>query len=213
DLSGHDFWRNKATIRHLRFADAPIVKADEVFFATESVLLTAEGTELSRLIDRYHIRPCPGGWQLAWISTFQPTSVDLVFGDQEEMGFGVRVATSITEKSGGVITSSSGERTALNTWGQPADWCDYSGTVNGRPAGITIVPGRDNFRGCWWHNRDYGVFVANPFGRAAMKQGQPSSVRVPVGQQFTLRFTAIIHEGADYDPAAAIEHLKSRISN
>ena len=27
------------------------------------------------------------------------------------------------------------------------------------------MPAPSNFRTSWWHNRDYGVFVANPFGR------------------------------------------------
>jgi hypothetical protein len=47
-----------------------------------------------------------------------------------ELGFGARVTTAITEKSGGIITSSTGLKTAKNTLGQPAEWCDYSGTVD-----------------------------------------------------------------------------------
>jgi hypothetical protein len=59
-----------------------------------------------------------------------------------------------------------------------------------------------NFRESWWHNRDYGVFVANPFGRQAMKQGTKSSVKVAKGESLRLIFAAVIHDGADYDPAA-----------
>jgi len=47
-------------------------------------------------------------------------------------------ATAITEKNGGIITSSSGLSTAMHTWGQPAEWCDYSGTVNGQRVGIVL---------------------------------------------------------------------------
>jgi hypothetical protein len=46
----------------------------------------------------------------------------------------------------------------------------------------------------WWHNRDYGVFVANPFGREAMKQGERSSIAPEPGQSMTLRFGAYLHE-------------------
>ena len=63
-----------------------------------------------------------------------------------------------------------------------------------------------NFRESWWHNRDYGVFVANPFGRAAMKQGDPSAVTVSRGTSLTLRFGAALHAAASaaepVDPAA-----------
>jgi hypothetical protein len=60
-----------------------------------------------------------------------------------------------------------------------------------------------NFRESWWHNRDYGVFVANPFGRAAMKQGAPSTVTVKKGESLRLMYGAMLHDGADYDPAVA----------
>jgi hypothetical protein len=111
------------------------------------------------------------------------------------MGFGARVATAITEKNGGVITSSSGLQTAKNTWGQPAEWCDYSGTVDGQRVGIVLMADPANFRPSWWHNRDYGLMVANPFGREAMKQGAKSRVRVQRGESFRLRFGAAIHQG------------------
>jgi hypothetical protein len=94
-------------------------------------------------------------WLLVWQADFQAGDADLIFGDQEEMGFGARVATAITEQNGGVITSSAGLKTAKNTWGQPAEWCDYSGTVDGQIAGITLMTHPDNFRPTWFHNREW----------------------------------------------------------
>ena len=123
------------------------------------------------------------------------------------MGFGARVATAITEKNGGVITSGAGLKTAKNTWGQPADWCDYSGILDGKPAGITLLADPKNFRPSWWHNRDYGVFVANPFGCAAMGQGDKSVVTVKRGENFHVRFGAVIHTGDHYAAAAACRDL------
>ena len=114
----------------------------------------------------------PVGWLLVWDATFTATEQELVFGDQEEMGFGARVASECTEKNGGALLNSSGAKTAKATWGKPAAWCDYSGTKDGRRVGITLMPGPKNFRESWWHNRDSRkFFVANPFGRAAMGQG------------------------------------------
>jgi hypothetical protein len=59
-----------------------------------------------------------------------------------------------------------------------------------------------NFRPAWWHNRDYGLMVANPFGQEAMKQGAKSRVRVQRGESFRLRFGAVIHQGQPENVAA-----------
>jgi hypothetical protein len=93
-------------------------------------------------------------------------------------------------------------KTAKNTWGQPAEWCDYSGTVDGQRVGILLMTDPANFRPSWWHNRDYGLMVANPFGQEAMKQGAKSSVTVQRGEPFRLRFGAAIHQGPIEDVAA-----------
>ena len=201
DISGADFWRNKGSIEHRRFTESPAVRGGRLTFATECRLRTADGRTLSALTDRFALAAQTNAWLLVWDATFHSDEADFTFGDQEEMGFGVRVATAITEKNGGVITSSSGLRTAKSTWGQPADWCDYSGTVDGKPIGITVLTDPKHFRPSWWHNRDYGVFVANPFGRAAMKRGDKSAVTVKRGETFRLRFGAAIHSGPAYDAA------------
>ena len=72
--------------------------------------------------------------------------------------------------------------------------------------GITLMADPANFRPSWWHNRDYGVFVANPFGREAMNQGAKSAVTVKRGDSFRLRFAVAIHSvgpGANHEPQAA----------
>jgi hypothetical protein len=56
-----------------------------------------------------------------------------------------------------------------------------------------VIPGETNFRKSWWHNRDYGVIVANAFGRRAMKQGEPSQHRIPQGKTFELGYRVVIH--------------------
>jgi len=207
DISGADFWRNKGRIEHVRFAEPPVVSKGRLTFATECRLRTAEGRTLCSLTNRFTLAAQTNAWLLTWDATFRSDDGDFTFGDQEEMGFGARVATAITEKNGGVITSSAGLKSAKSTWGQPADWCDYSGTVDGKSTGITLLTDPKNFRPSWWHNRDYGVFVANPFGRAAMKQGDKSAVTVKRGEDFRVRFGAVIHHGQDFDSGAAYRNF------
>jgi len=197
DISGQDFWRNKGRIEHIRFIEPPKAESGRLAFATECRLRTAEGKTVCSLTNRFTLTQLTNAWLLVWDATFRSEDGDFTFGDQEEMGFGARVATAITEKNGSVITSSSGLKTAKTTWGQPAQWCDYSGAVDGQQVGITLMADPANFRPSWWHNRDYGVFVANPFGREAMKQGAKSSVTLKQGESLRLRFGAVMHQGRD----------------
>ena len=122
------------------------------------------------------------------------------------MGFGARVATPFTENNGGLIRSSAGRQSAKETWGQPAKWCDYSGS-GPQHGGIMLMASDKNFRESWWHNRDYGVFVANAFGREAMQQGPKSSVEIPQGQSLQVRFGAMIHEGHELDFAGEYKYF------
>jgi hypothetical protein len=116
------------------------------------------------------------------------------------MGFGIRVATPLSEKNGGTIRNSDGLIGAKNAWGKTAAWCDYSGTLSNRLIGIAVLTDPNNFRPSWFHSRDYGLLEANPFGRKAFTKGEPSSIPVKKGETFTLRFAAFIHSSATNTP-------------
>ena len=213
DISGHDFWRNQGRIEHVRFTQKPTIDKGELTFATESRCVTKEGKELCRLTSRYLLADRQSAWLLVWDATFHSADGDFTFGDQEEMGFGVRMATPLTEKAGGTIVSSGGQKTAAATWGKAAKWCDYSGKVDGRSAGVALMASPANFRESWWHNRDYGLMVANPFGRAALKQGESSFVTVKRGEEFRVVFGAAFHDGEKYDPAEAYNDFVKRVDS
>ncbi|MFM8250386.1 MAG: DUF6807 family protein, partial [Planctomycetota bacterium] len=210
DISGQDFWRNKAAMEHVRFVTAPTIADGRLRFTTECRLQTSQGEPLCLLTNDFTLTARPNGWLLVWKAEFRADQREIVFGDQEEMGFGARVATPFTEKNGGTIRSSTGKRTAKETWGQPAKWCDYSGP-GPQSGGILLMASDKNFRESWWHNRDYGVFVANPFGREAMKQGARSAITVAKGETLKITFGALIHDGSDHDSAREYEaFLKSQ---
>lgn len=198
DISGQDYWRNAASIEHLRFVKPPITAGGQLQFATECRLKTSSGEPLCLLTNEFTITVRPTGWLLLWSATFAADQRSIVFGDQEEIGFGARVATPFIESNGGVIRASTGNTSAQQTWGQPAKWCDYSGT-GPQSGGIMLMASETNFRESWWHNRDYGVFVANPFGREAMKQGPRSEIRVAQGEVLSLTFGAFIHDNNNFD--------------
>ena len=210
-LGGSDFWRNKGRVEQVRFLDPPQLKDHSLTFTTESQLISHSEKVAGKMLSRYEISLGANLWALSWSAELSPAAAELTFGDQEEMGFGVRVATPLTEQNGGIILNSAGSKSAAETWGKPALWCDYSGAIAGERIGVTIIPAEGNFRPSWWHNRNYGLMVANPFGRAAMKQGKPSEIRLKHGEKLQITFTAIVHQGDDYDPAAAYRKFRTPV--
>jgi Family of unknown function (DUF6807) len=193
DLSGADFWRNKATVKHVEFIEQPTADRDGGQFAVKNRYASG-GKVICDEICRITIRARPAGYLLLWDSQFTGPD-DFYFGDQEEMGLGVRVATPLAVKNGGQMTNSDGLENEKQIWGKQADWCDYSGTIDGRPLGILLVPDPRNFRRSWFHARDYGFLAANPFGRNAFTGGAKSKVNVPRGQSLRLRYAVLVHSG------------------
>jgi hypothetical protein len=195
DLGGVDFWRNRARIRHEKFLREPAAGGFTVVNRYES------GKRLvCRETCRVSVRVRPGGTLLVVDSAFSAESEGVAFGDQEEMGLGLRVATGMTVKAGGKIVNSDGRVNEKEAWGKEADWCDYSG----RDGGFLLMPDPGNFRRCWFHARDYGFMVANPFGRKSFTGGEASRVPIRPGEPFRLRYGVLIH-AIPFEPKAAYE--------
>jgi hypothetical protein len=195
DLGGSDYWRNQAHVVHDGFLQEPRGGDGQGAFAVRNIYHDEQDPE--RVVCRetcridFYVRP--SGYLLLWDSTFANDERPFAFGDQEEMGLGVRVATPITEQNGGTIRDSEGRTTAESIWGKTAAWCDYSGTIDGRRVGVTLLCHPDNFRQSWMHVRDYGLLTANPFGREAFGQGPKSSVVVEKGEELRLRYGVLLY--------------------
>jgi hypothetical protein len=116
------------------------------------------------------------------------------------------MADTLTEKAGGLITNSLGETTMKNVWGKRADWCDYTGTMDGEKVGLTILEHPSSFHHpTRWHARDYGLVSANPFADHAYDPAAPvRNVTLQPGESVHLRFRFIVHGDID---RATIEKL------
>lgn len=206
DLNGADFWRNKGKVKHDGFIKGPQegrglgsftvrnsyeVSTDKPIICTEDCTITVS------------VRP--NGYLLDWTSTFRSQESDFSFGDQEEMGLGVRLATPLAVVKGGEITDSQGRKNGKQVWGQQSDWCEYSGATDGTQLGVVLMPDPANFRSCWFHARDYGLLVANPFGRNAFTKGEKSKVVVPKGEAFRLRFGVLVYGVAANEQPQLVE--------
>lgn len=197
DLGGSDFWRNKGKVEHVKFLQAPAVKGRTLRYAVQSRYSTETGKTVCRENCRISITSLSNGTLLVMDSEFTPEGASLVFGDQEEMGLGIRVATPLMVTNGGRIRTSEGKQNEQAVRGTSAAWCDYSGVVGGRRVGLCLMPDPENFRPSWYHARDYGLLVANPFGRNALTGGEKSRVVVERGETLRLRFGVLAHGAED----------------
>lgn len=216
DVSGSDGWRLKAPVRFERFVEESHGGAGEGGFAAEfSHRDQADPARvICRELLRCDVRATPEGTLLLWDSTFSGDR-EFAFGDQEEMGLGVRMATPLRAEQvskfdlpagNGEIVTADGKRNERGVWGTAPSWCDYRGAVDGKPAGVAVFCHPENFRPSRFHVRDYGLMVANPFGKAAFKVGEPSRVVVRPGEELRLRYGLLVHgaeapENLDLDRA------------
>jgi len=212
DLSGADFWRNRARVKHVEFLVAPNAIAQEGSFTVRNRYTDGDKVLCEETCE-YTFLVRPTGILILWHSTFQSDQNDFWFGDQEEMGLGVRVATPImvNSKLGGRMLDDQDRKDEKGIWGKQALWCDYSGWINGSFVGVTIMPDPSNFRPSWWHTRNYGFMTANPFGRAAFRAGPASKVVVKRGEPFRLSYGVLLHANDNEEamdlPAAYQDYL------
>lgn len=207
DLSGADFWRNRGAVEHVEFVAPPTGGRDGGQFAVRNRYV-ADGRTLAEETCRIAIRREPSGVLVLWDSAFRADE-EFTLGDQEEMGLGVRVATPLEVRNGGRIFNGDRQENEAQVWGPQADWCAYEGEVDGRRAGIALMPHPENFRRSWFHARDYGLLVANPFGQNAFTGGEAGRVVVPADEPFRLRFGVLIYEGTVDGDAARERYLSA----
>lgn len=219
DLGGADFWRNKARIRHEKFVKPPhggptgqftVLNAYETKDTPPKTVCGETCT--------YTIHPLKEAWFLTADSQFRTTMEGVTFGDQEEMGFGVRMATELSVKHGsGIILNNLGGVDEKGTWGKNADWCSYSGIMNNQRTGLILTTDPRNFRPSWFHTRNYGLMVANPFGKKAMTAPKddavpPDKTPLPKDAVFRLGFGICVFSTQNDQPPdylkLNIEYLK-----
>jgi len=200
DINGADFWRNKGRAE-TELAIKPSIEPGYLGFGVMNRYIDGD-TTICRETCTYHLFVRPEGYLLLSSSTFEPASDKAAeFGDQEEMGLGFRVASPLRVKGGnGRMTSSNGKVNESEIRGTTANWVDYSGEVDGQQVGLTLMQGPLSFRKAWYHARDYGLLVANPFGRNALTGGEKSKVRVEPGDHIVLQYGVLIHSSPKDKP-------------
>ncbi|MCK4629425.1 MAG: PmoA family protein, partial [Sedimentisphaerales bacterium] len=127
---------------------------------------------------------------------------EVVFVDNKEGMFAVRVAHWLNERGTGRYLSSNGEETEKNVWGKRAKWMRLEGRKAGKKYGIAIFqhPRSVNYP-TYWHARGYGCFTANPLGQYVfqkarkVKNPQPLNLTLKKGESSLFKFRMLIYEG------------------
>ncbi|MEM0924781.1 MAG: PVC-type heme-binding CxxCH protein, partial [Planctomycetota bacterium] len=197
DVSGNDYWRLQSEVVFERFEQLP--KGDRKqggFTAINRLMSRDRQNEICRETSRYQFERVPEGLLLRLKVTYQSDAQDFYFGDQEESGLAVRVASPIRVQGGnGTILNSQGDRNGGQVWGKEAKWFDYFGTIDGREVGLMVVPDPNNPRPSWLHARDYGVVVTNPFPKQPKERRQPYvKTHIEKDEPFSLSYAILIHD-------------------
>jgi hypothetical protein len=204
DLSGADPWRHKSAVRFAGFDGEPAVVDGAARFTAKIEYLAAaadtpsapvacrERSSVSirdRVIDGFPVRI------LLWEAELAPgENKPLLFGDVEEMGFGLRVATPLSPARGGRYLASHGGTNEKGIFGRTAAWVDASGTIDGRRVGAAVIDLAGTPREPFFHARDYGLVLANAFGRKAYGlKDPPPPVTVEPGTSLRLRYAILLH--------------------
>ena len=132
-------------------------------------------------------------------SAFTPAGGDVTFHDTKEAGLAsVRVAKSISDNA--TLTNARGGAGEKAVWGKPAEWCDLSGTINGKPYGVAILDHPQNPRHpATWHAREYGLLASNIFGLSYFDPKKHAKgagdFTIKAGDTATFRHRILFHPG------------------
>jgi hypothetical protein len=175
---------------------------------------------------RFEFRARPGVRLVDRTTTLTAREDPVTFHDDKEGLFGLRVARSLElpvaedlvfVDSGGeetVVTAtgdhevtgtyrSSEGATDADAWGSRAEWMALSGNVGDEDVTVAILdhPGNPGYP-AYWMARPYGLFAANPLGRAVFEDGaEPMDFTIDAGDAATFRYRLLVRAG-DADPSA-----------
>ena len=203
DVNGNDLWSEKedsGKILHEKFIK---IEKGPVFteICSKNIWVSSKGQPLLDEIRMIKIwRPYNDEYYIDFKVRLIANYEDVVLGDTKEAGtISLRVAPTMTVKSGyGRILNSWGGINEKETWGKRAEWCDYSGIVNGIRLGITIFDHPDNPRfPTYWHVRDYGLMTANIFGLTYFKKTNKKrgDLILKKGESIDFYYRVYIHRG------------------
>ncbi|MCC7495554.1 MAG: PmoA family protein [Fimbriimonadaceae bacterium] len=202
DVNGTDNWSEEpghATQQHERWQ---ALLAGPVYALLDHELTWLDPAGDPVLLERrqWRVYDLPASsriWDLEIILIAAPGAGDVRFGDTKEGGLLSLRVTSSMDAPKGRIENAIGGINEDETWGKRAQWCDYSGPVNGNWVGIAAFDHPSSFRyPTWWHVRNYGLMTANCFGWSHFTNGASDGTYVlPAGELLHFAYRVYFHAG------------------
>jgi hypothetical protein len=217
-VNGYDYWENEFSYNNKNAGKAVTRSIDEMKGGEHSGVIAATIVWLSpsgepQLEEHRRMTiSAEGKLRIVDVDIQLQAVVKTTFGDSKDGAFSVRVAESMSERKGGVISNSEGGRGMAQTWGKPASWVDYTGDVAGERVGVVLFEHPSSFHHpSRWHVRDYGLLAVNPFGANAFDKSLPVQNSVlDEGQAMHLRYRVVIHPPMSKEELDAL-YLKFRV--
>jgi hypothetical protein len=225
DITGVDFWTEETNHGQIVCTEVgtPSVSRDHGQILTRNEWRTADGHKILDEARTIHLHSLgtPGRLLVVEIDLLASV-VPITFGDTDEGSMGIRINDSLRaeirnnkskerKKGPGRIENSAGKVGESACWGYLADWCDFSGPLEGKVVGLAILSDPSNPHPACWQSRGYGLMAANPFGRdhsgyPAMK-GRTDIVKLAKGDHLKLRYGILMHLG-DAETGQVAEHFR-----
>ncbi|MBN1419170.1 MAG: PmoA family protein [Planctomycetes bacterium] len=195
-----DFWAEGSNCGRTVMREVPLLEQGPAFgrFVTRDDWVDASGKKVCEDERDIRIWASGEGPVIDFAIAIRASEGPIRFGSTKEGMFGIRVATTMQLRGGkGTILNARGQKDD-DTWGKQAEWCDYSGPVEGDVVGFTIFEHPSSFRyPTYWHVRNYGLFAANPFGLKDFIRGYQgdASHTIAEGESITFRYRILLHRG------------------
>ncbi len=236
-VNGASFWGDSTAggaklgqMVHDRFLELKSGADEGVIRARNNWVLDENGETICNDVRTLRFSKTDRGRMLDFDITITAGAKEVVFGDEKDGIMAIRVASTMRVEKGetegkkkalpgdGHIVTSAGKMDG-EAWGTRADWCDYSGPVEGKTVGVAIFDHPSNLRHpTWWHARMYGLFSANPFGQSHFEKladKEAGAFKLEPGQSVTLRYRFYFHEGdaAQADVAGAYRAYTAKVGS
>lgn len=202
-VDGVDYWsENKGHGKQVvTQVSEPKIDKNKATLVLKVEWRTAEGQKILDETRTIHFYVLGKARMIVMHSDLFASVCTIIFGDTKEGSFGVRVNDQIrADKIGkGKLQNAEGKLGEKECWGQISAWCDYSGPIGDKEAGLTILADPKNPYPTAWHSRGYGLMAANPFGRS--KAGFPATkgntdlVKMAKGEHLQFRYGLLLHDG------------------
>lgn len=181
--------------------EEPRNDTDHASVKTHNEWRTADGTNVLNETRTIHLYDLGKARLIVLDVDLHARTYPITFGDTKEAAMGVRINDQMMadKKGKGTITNAEGKHGEAECWGRLSAWCDYSGPVDGKEVGLTLLADPKNAQPSYWHVRGYGLMAANPFGRAKARFHDGAAgkalVHLPKDGHLRLRYGILLHTG------------------